>query len=208
MRFRVVSKLILFLIVLASCARQQERRLQSGDFDYYLLNLSWSPEFCYSHPGKPECSRSYGFVAHGLWPQVRNGRGPEYCSQAPGPSDLASILDIMPDPSLIHHEWLAHGTCTGMTADSYFTLLKQAVDSVHIPHSFRNLRTELRATPYEIVRSFIQANPGLPATAVQITCRGAYLQSVSICLSRNLRPITCPIRRECREHLIKIAPIR
>lgn len=24
-------------------------------FDYYLLALSWSPEFCYSHPDKPEC---------------------------------------------------------------------------------------------------------------------------------------------------------
>ena len=21
-----------------------------GQFDYYLLNLSWSPEFCHSHP--------------------------------------------------------------------------------------------------------------------------------------------------------------
>jgi ribonuclease T2 len=27
------------------------------NFDYYLLNLSWSPEFCHSHQTAPECAR-------------------------------------------------------------------------------------------------------------------------------------------------------
>ena len=39
------------------------------NFDYYLLNLSWSPEFCHSHPNATECAQRAGFVLHGLWPQ-------------------------------------------------------------------------------------------------------------------------------------------
>ena len=41
----------------------------SQSFDYYLLNLSWSPEFCYSHQSAPECGKGATFVLHGLWPQ-------------------------------------------------------------------------------------------------------------------------------------------
>ena len=42
-------------------------------FDYYVLNLSWSPEFCYSHPSAPECGEHKAFVLHGLWPQNNDG---------------------------------------------------------------------------------------------------------------------------------------
>src|SRR5262252_5239962 len=68
-----------------------------GVFDYYLLTLSWSPEFCNSHAGKPECqSGHHGFVVHGLWPQYTEGY-PERCSSAPGLSNPAEMEDIMPD---------------------------------------------------------------------------------------------------------------
>src|SRR6266700_8136158 len=28
----------------------------AAQFDFYLLNLSWSPEFCHSHPAAAECA--------------------------------------------------------------------------------------------------------------------------------------------------------
>ncbi len=40
-----------------------------GQFDFYLLNLSWSPEFCHGHPDAAECSQHRAFTLHGLWPQ-------------------------------------------------------------------------------------------------------------------------------------------
>ena len=46
---------------------------EPGDFDFYLLNLSWSPEFCATHPTSPECASHLGFVVHGLWPQNTDG---------------------------------------------------------------------------------------------------------------------------------------
>ena len=54
-------------------------------FDYYLLNLSWSPEFCYSHPNAPECASHPAFVLHGLWPQNTTAPIPKIVQTRPGP---------------------------------------------------------------------------------------------------------------------------
>jgi hypothetical protein len=99
---------LLILYLPATLFTQQS--VTPGDFDYYRLTLSWSPEYCHSNPMSPECSggHHFGFVVHGLWPEFRNGGYPEHCSNAPGPSDPASYLDIMPDLGLIQHEWSAH----------------------------------------------------------------------------------------------------
>ena len=88
-------------------------------FDYYLLNLSWSPEFCHSHPDAPECATHSTFVLHGLWPQNYDGTYPENCSSASGPSDPAAYRDIYPDQGLLQHEWRTHGTCSGLSADPF-----------------------------------------------------------------------------------------
>jgi ribonuclease I len=46
----------------------------AGRFDFFVLSLSWSPQFCSTPAGRKssmQCggSRAYGFVLHGLWPQ-------------------------------------------------------------------------------------------------------------------------------------------
>ena len=98
------------------------RRVSGGAFDYYLLNLSWAPEFCFSKPDNPECSGHFGFIVHGLWPQYQSGGYPQNCGQQPGLANPAKMLDIMPDLHLINHEWMTHGTCTGLSAEQYFGL--------------------------------------------------------------------------------------
>jgi ribonuclease I len=62
--------------------RPEEQRTP-GQFDFYLFNLSWSPEFCATHGDSPECGRKLGFVVHGLWPQDASGDYPQHCSSAP-----------------------------------------------------------------------------------------------------------------------------
>src|SRR5262245_17781418 len=57
-----------------------------GDFDYYVMALSWSPTYCADigpRDGEPQCNgpRPYAFVLHGLWPQHDRG-WPEYCRTA------------------------------------------------------------------------------------------------------------------------------
>src|SRR5690242_4828750 len=120
MRTLRVSILLAGVLLLSGSVALSQRhhsrpshRGEPGAFDYYLLTLSWSPEFCHSHSDKPECqSGHHGFVVHGLWPQYANGY-PEHCSNAPGLSNPAEMTDIMPDTGLVGHEWSTHGTCSG-----------------------------------------------------------------------------------------------
>lgn len=123
-----------------------------GDFDYYVLALSWQPAFCESQSRKPECASqtrdrydATNFVLHGLWPNQADDPSHSfaYCAQ---PSalvsadkagewcelpDLALSTAVAHDLSLYmpgvascldHHEWYKHGVCAGMDADAYFAL--------------------------------------------------------------------------------------
>ena len=60
---------------------------EGSQYDYYILNLSWSPEFCFTHPDNEQCPSHPGFVVHGLWPERNDGSYPEHCGDRPGPSD-------------------------------------------------------------------------------------------------------------------------
>ncbi|MBV9502987.1 MAG: ribonuclease T2 [Acidobacteriaceae bacterium] len=183
---------------------------QPGVFDHYLLTLSWSPEFCYSNPQKAECAAGQrrAFIVHGLWPEFRGGGGPEYCSPAPGPAQPAGMLDMMPDLHLIEHEWLAHGTCSGLSADNYFGQIRKAFESVRIPRQFAAPRAQFAISPVDLKKAFEGANPSLNDSGIMIQCRGPYLSAVEICLSKDLRPIPCPAVHECRARMVRVAPVR
>src|ERR1700743_3879579 len=83
-----------------------------GQFDYYILSLSWEPGFCATKWVASECGKGKGFTLHGLWPQDEMGIGPENCS---GPTLTAAQTKqygvLFANPSLITHEWSTHGTC-------------------------------------------------------------------------------------------------
>jgi ribonuclease T2 len=205
---------VLFLIaaaLLGASQRQRSNRAsqgQPGVFDYYLLTLSWSPEFCYSHAEKPECqSGHHGFVVHGLWPQYVNGY-PENCSSAPGLENSAEMTDLMPDSGLVVHEWSTHGTCSGLDAENYFQLVRRAFASVKVPDSFRAPGHSLSLPPQEVKSEFLKANPGLSGEDLTVSCGHNYLTAVSICLSKDLRPVACQNLRDCRANVIRVSPIR
>ncbi|MGA7243831.1 MAG: hypothetical protein WBX19_11635, partial [Terracidiphilus sp.] len=181
-----------------SANRAMPRVAQGSGFDYYLLNLSWSPEFCYSHPGATECASHSTFVLHGLWPQNDNGGYPENCSNAPGPTDPSSFSDIYPDRSLLQHEWQTHGTCSGLSAGDFFTTARAAVRSITIPPTLSNLSSQTSMPPDEIVSLFIHANPSLSRESVAVSCGHNFLTAVEVCLDKSLHPIACGPIRSCR----------
>src|SRR5262245_40234951 len=118
-----VTIVVFVLALLAGVAPAQDRRQnRPGQFDFYVLSLSWSPSFCDAagergEPPQLQCgsARPYSFVVHGLWPQYERGF-PEFC-QRPAPrldrNIVSSMLDLMPAPGLIFNEWSKHGTCWG-----------------------------------------------------------------------------------------------
>jgi ribonuclease T2 len=222
MKPAIPAALLALLLSLAACKSTQRGAtsnpspigqrsvLPTGTgFDYYLLNLSWSPEFCYSHPTAAECASHSTFVLHGLWPQNNDGTYPEDCSSAPGPADPSAFSDIYPDSGLLEHEWHTHGTCSGLNAGDFFATARTAVRSVVIPRKFQGLTSQTSMSPNEIMDLIMTDNPRIPRESLAVSCGHNFLTAVEICLDKSLRPIQCgPTIRSCRAIVIRVPPPR
>ena len=189
----------------ADATSQVSQMVDSGSgFDFYLLNLSWSPEFCYAHPSANECAAHATFVLHGLWPQNREGPYPENCSSAPGPADPTQYKDIYPDAGLLEHEWQTHGTCSGLSADAFFQTARSAFKAVTIPPTLNTLRSELSLAPDQIVDLFTASNPAIPRSSLAVSCGHNYLTAIEVCLDKRLHPVACGAVRSCRANTVRI----
>ncbi|PYY08021.1 MAG: hypothetical protein DMG61_24290 [Acidobacteria bacterium] len=99
--------------------RHSNDSAQPGQFDYYLLSLSWAPNYCANHPGDHSNECKIGshttFVLHGLWPQANSDPPPISCSNASpvAAATVDHVLNFMPTRGLIQHEWQEHGTVAG-----------------------------------------------------------------------------------------------
>ncbi len=196
----------LFAVLLAGAIAAQERGQAGGRFDYFVLSLSWAPEFC-DQPGEAarnpqECAagRNIGFIVHGLWPEAEQGRGPESCGPAKSVSRgiVNSMLGSMPSAGLIQHEWASHGTCSGMTQSAYFTSVLLARAAVQIPVQVSSISETVRESPKQIEGEFEGANPSFPKSAFRVACRNGALTEVRACFDKNLKAMSCaPSAGEC-----------
>src|SRR6266404_937178 len=175
---------------------QDRRQNQPGQFDFYVLSLSWSPSFCEAAgergtPPQQQCgARPYSFVVHGLWPQYERGF-PEFCQQ--------------PAPRLDRHS-----TCSGLSPNAYFENVRKARAAVKIPDAYIAPSAALTVTPDEVEEAFVQANPGLSRDGIAVTCRSRRLGEVRICLGKDLRFRACPDidARACRRDELVMPPVR
>ncbi len=203
-------------VLVSSAAAQGRMQNIPGQFDYYILSLSWSPSFCEIATGRArqqQCGpRPYSFVVHGLWPQFERGF-PESC-QVPPPrlnrNIMLGMLDLMPAPALVYHEWDQHGTCSGLRPAEYFDTVRKARAKIVIPSQYRDLKTPLKVSPNEIVDAFVSANDGLTPAEVTIDCDRTRLREVRVCFTRNLKFRECSpsAQRSCRTDSLTMPPIR
>ena len=184
--------------------RVHSLRAQDPGFDFYLLNLSWSPEFCHGHPNATECAAHATFVLHGLWPENTDGSYPERCSSAPGPADPGQFKDIYPDLGLLQHEWQTHGTCSGLSADAFFQTARSAFHSVVVPLTLNTLTSQISLPPDQIVDLFSASNPAIPRSSFVVSCGNNYLTAIEVCLDKSLHPIPCTGIRSCRANTVRI----
>lgn len=216
---RAAAAVLVALTASAGSALGEARQNAPGQFNFYVLALSWSPSFCEAEGERrpdrpsPQCGeRPYSFVVHGLWPQYERGF-PEYC-RVPAPrldrDIVASMLDIMPAPRLIFHQWDKHGTCSGLSPRAYFETVRKARAVVKIPEEFIDLKEPLTVSPAEVEDAFIRANPGLSAAGISVRCDNRRLREVRICLTTDLRFRECPAleRRACRRERVVMPPVR
>ncbi len=179
----------------------------SGDFDYYVLALSWSPSWCAAQAdgqGGAQCDEGneYGFILHGLWPQYEDG-WPQYCDSRFKTPDIAALRAMIPvsgSKRLALHAWEKHGRCTGMDAATYFALSRFAYSAVKRPPVFRRLLRSIELSAPEVENAFLDSNPNLTAQSVTVTCRNEYFQDVRICLNKDMQPRACgqKVARDCR----------
>ena len=215
-RVALFSSLAMFLWT-GTTWPQDRRQNELGKFDFYVLSLSWSPSFCDAGPTRaqeqPECGpRAYSFVVHGLWPQYERGF-PKSC-QVPSPrlprEIASSMLDLMPAPRLVYHEWDEHGTCSGLSAAAYFKTIRDARSMVNIPPQYADLESALTVTPDGVRNEFVKVNPKFTNGAIAIDCDKQRLREVRICFDRNLGFRDCPevVRQTCRRDEIIMPPVR
>jgi ribonuclease T2 len=206
-------------LALAPSAGAQERgQDRAGEFDFYVLSLSWSPTFCASAKGNrndQQCGldKSFRFIVHGLWPQYEKGY-PEFCPvSAPErvPRSLGEpLFDIMPSMGLIGHQWRKHGTCSGLDQRAYLAKIREAHDSVRIPTDFSEAGSELSLSPDQVEEKFLAANPGMSSKGISTSCRGRQFQEVRICLTRDLKFRDCEEvdRDSCTAALVTLPAAR
>jgi ribonuclease T2 len=183
-----------------------------GDFDYYVLSLSWSPAYCLLHAGdRAECDKGYGFVLHGLWPQYEQGGYPKDCGSTEQMSEVARRVGAItyPSPYLAQHEWQSHGRCTDLSALDYFRAADKAFTSVTIPRAFEAPAAPLRLGLAEILTAFRTANPKYKQTGMVLICKDAALAEIRFCLDKNLNPRRCGagVSSQCRARTITVQPV-
>jgi ribonuclease T2 len=120
----------------------------------YALAISWEPAFCLTNASKPECKSetpsrqdAHAFSLHGLWPQSGS-----YCgaTSAQKSNDEAGKWTLLPavvlqaateaalqveepgtQSDLERHEWIEHGTCSGLSQQNFFAPTLAMLNSVN-----------------------------------------------------------------------------
>ena len=168
-----------------------------GDFDFYVMSLSWSPDYCagsnVNDPQQCDLGKKLAFVLHGLWPQYTRGY-PADCSIVKLPKDAQQKFpNLFPSSKLYTHEWDKHGTCSGLKPQDYLSLAKTVKESIVIPADYLKPNKAFRTTADDLKSAFVQANSALSEDALAVQCSGSgrYLQELRVCFSREGQPIAC-----------------
>ena len=217
---RFLTALVALAAAFGPASAQDKRQNTPGEFDFYVLSLSWSPSFCEGAEERGRSGRSqqaqcggrpFSFVVHGLWPQYETGY-PEYCQRRIplGRNIMTSMLDLMPAPGLIYNEWDKHGTCSGLGERAYFETIRKARAAVKIPDDYLQLPEPRTVAPSEVEDAFIKANPGLKASGIAVTCNRKRLSEVRICMTKELEFRDCPEidRQACPLDQVTMPPVR
>lgn len=205
--------LALFFLLASPVAAQN----QSGEFDYYVMSLSWSANWCAltgDARNSPQCDdeADFGWILHGLWPQHEQGY-PADCATSerpPSRSDTAAMADIMGTAGLAWHQWRKHGVCSGLSSEDYFALSRRAYGSIARPEILRKLDRSITLPASLIEEAFLEENDALEPDQITITCKSGYIQEARICLTRDLDLRDCgrDVVRDCTLPNAQFDPVR
>ncbi|MGH1367972.1 MAG: ribonuclease T2 family protein [Maritimibacter sp.] len=203
---------LILLLLTATVARADGER--AGDFDYYVLALSWSPNWCKLEGDArdaAQCKEDFGWIVHGLWPQYEDG-WPAYCPtavRAPSKQTTAAQSDIFGAGGAAWYQWKKHGVCAGLEARDYYDTVRKAYAKVTRPEVLRKIDRTFRIPAQVIEDAFLQSNPEWDADMITITCKDNHIQEARLCLTKDLEPRQCgrDTRRDCTLQKALLEPI-
>lgn len=180
---------LLFLAPLAGCA-------EPARFDHYLLALSVAPAFCEDEPRQKrnfaQCRalseagfRTMPLTLHGLWPNRRDRRHPEWCGgEAAGafcrmppvllpPETRARLGRAMPATAdcLDRYQWAKHGRCAGLPESDYFAAAAALTERVNRALGDEIARHMGREVELTALRAALARRDPALAAAVSFDCR-------------------------------------
>lgn len=201
---RMIAMVIAALATLQAPARAEGEA--AGRFDYYVLALSWTPNWCVVEGDDRRDARcapgaGMGWGLHGLWPQFERG-WPSYCRTShrdPTRVETAAMGQFMGSSGLAWHQWNKHGRCSGLSAQDYYLASARAMGKVKLPEVFTALDQSLRLPARVVEDAFLEANPGLRREMVTVTCQSGAIAEVRVCLTKDLEPRRCgaDVIRDC-----------
>ena len=134
-----LAVLVLAVVALTRIGVDRESK-QSTSSSSSLLALTWGPSLCAVEVSVRGCRtgdvarKGQAFLLHGLWPQPSTE---QYCNiTGHRPLELSRDLrdrlqTLMSDAaSMAAHEWKAHGSCSGVTPQEYFSVSATLTDQV------------------------------------------------------------------------------
>lgn len=216
-----IGLIVFGVVVLATAAWGWAKQNQSGQFDYFVLSLSWSPTYCQGEAGRNDQSqcgvgRSFAFVVHGLWPQYNQG-WPQDCSTNEAwveQPQIDAMMDIMPSKKLIIHEWKKHGTCSGVSQANYFIATRLLFEKIKIPARYLSPTADVITTPEQLVLDFVKTNRDLSENMLSVQCGNATdrarLADLRICLNKRGNFAACGRNedRSCRAQTLVMPQVR
>ena len=180
---------------------------RAGDFDLYVLSLSWSANWCAREGDErndPQCDDGRGitWVVHGLWPQNPVGY-PSYCrtvERDPTRGETAAMADVFGGAGAAFYQWKKHGRCSGLSSQAYYDTARAALNTLTLPPVFANLHKDVRLPASVVEDAFLEATPGLARDQISFTCADGMIQEARICLTKDLAPRRCGADglRDCR----------
>jgi ribonuclease T2 len=213
--------LFLFIAIFSLTGAAAGKGPVPGQFDYYVLALSWSPSYCAREAGQndhQQCApgRRFAFVVHGLWPQYAKG-WPEFCKTRESwvPQELIDgMLDVMPSKKLIIHEWKKHGTCSGLSQAEYFNSARRIFGALKIPARYLSPQAPVTITPGQLVTDFVKSNKALTADMLSVQCGNAKgqarLSELFVCVNKAGSFTACGTneKQQCRAKTIVMPPVK
>ena len=178
---------------------------QYGDFDRYVLALSWQTGFCQSQHDRnrnerDECrlqtettNKADFLTVHGLWPGLPKSvaRASRMCSSPETGLSLetaAKLSEVMPGAGgrscLERYEYAKHGACFGFDPDAYFGTMVRLNQEIKESEAGKFLADNYGKTVSrrDFDAAFAKSWGKENVKAVKLTCQGnpAYLTEIQI----------------------------